>query len=86
MRLVVSNYVLDEQRSLDCHFCDDEDQADNLVTITFFDETTEVIMNVCPEHLDQMVVTALERHKAAMANNDPFWYLTEDVDPWEEEG
>lgn len=85
MRIVVSDYVQDEQRSLDCHFCEEEDQPDVLTTLSFYDNDSGNVLNVCPEHLDQMVVVALERHKAAMENKDPFWYLSADPDPWAEE-
>lgn len=84
MRLVVSTYEADEQHSLDCALCPDDQQQHFTVT-TWYDEVTHNTITVCPEHLDMMVTCALERHKSAMSGKDPdpFWYLEEDPDPWD---
>ena len=84
MRLVVSKYERDEQNSLDCLFCDEVDNDANFTVITFYEESTGQVLVVCPEHLDAMVSRALERHVKALEEKDPFWYLTEDEDPWED--
>lgn len=86
MRLVVTAYAEDEQRSLDCHFCGEGDQKHHVTVLTFYDIGTHQVLVVCPEHLDMMVTVSLERHKAAMEKSNPFWYLDEDEDPWEELG
>lgn len=84
MRLVVQEYVQDEHRSLDCQLCDDEDQAVNLATLTFYDELSGSTIVVCPEHLNDMVTVALERHRKGLEKGDALWYLTPDKDPWED--
>lgn len=80
MRLVVCEYQPDEHGSLDCVFC--EDQTGNITTIALYDEHTSASMQVCPEHLDELVQAAILRHRQAMEKEDPYWYLTEDKDPW----
>lgn len=84
MRLVVSKYQRDEQSSLDCLFCLEEHQDSHWTVLTFYAEESGQVLVVCPEHLDEMVSAALERHKAGLAVNEPFWYLDEDEDPWED--
>jgi len=83
MRLVVQEHVDDEQHSLDCFFCDEKDQ-DHLTVLTFYDETTSNALVVCPEHLDLMVRSAIDRHKEGIERGDQLWYLDADDDPWED--
>lgn len=84
MRLVVAKYEPDEHHSLDCILCDEEDQGTNLTVTLFHDEVNGTSLVLCPEHLNDMVVEALKRHRDGLKENDPFWYLTPDKDPWEE--
>jgi hypothetical protein len=83
MRLVVSNYQRDEQNSLDCQFCEEEDQDEHVTVLTFYSEESGQVLVVCPEHLDEMVSVALERHRDGLSRNEPYWYLDADEDPWE---
>ena len=84
MRLVVSKYQRDEQESLDCFFCDEIDNDSHLTVLTFYAEETGNSLVVCPEHLDEMVTQAMKRHMEGLARKEPFWYLDEDDDPWED--
>lgn len=84
MRLVVSKYQRDEQSSLDCLFCLEEHQDSHFTVLTFYAEESGQVLVVCPEHLDEMVSAALERHREGLSRNEPFWYLDEDEDPWED--
>lgn len=83
MQLVVSKYEPDKHGSLDCVFCS-EDAQRHFTVVSFYDSDTGNTVTVCPEHMDDMVSAALERHKQAMSGRepDPFWYLEEDEDPW----
>jgi len=84
MRLVVSKFERDEQSSLDCLFCLEEHQDSHFTVMTFYAEESGQVLVVCPEHMDQMVSIALKRHMEGMAAANPFWYLDEDEDPWED--
>jgi hypothetical protein len=86
MRLVVCKYSSDEQSSLDCLFCIESEQTTHDTVLTFYAEESGQVLVVCPEHLDEMVTSALSRHQEGMAENDPFWYMTEDKDPWDDLG
>ena len=84
MRLVVAKYVPDESHSLDCHLCEQGDKASMYTSLVFYDEVLGTSMTLCPEHLDDVVSVALKRHRDGLKENDPFWYLEADGDPWQE--
>lgn len=84
MRLVVCQYERDEEGSLDCILCDEGDVEHQFTSIVFYDELIGTNICVCPEHLNDMVVAALKRHKNGLKENNPFWYLDPEKDPWEE--
>lgn len=83
MRLWIQEYQKDEHGTTDCAVCDDDDQDRNLTTICFWDEKTGRAVTLCPEHLDQIVVTALKRHKKGLEEHNAFWYLDCDKVQWE---
>lgn len=81
MRLSVVEHEADPA-GLECMFCDDEESRSNYTVVLL--EERGVICSLCPEHLDRLVTSALERHKKGIREGDPFWYLTPEVDPWAE--
>ncbi len=84
MRLVVAKYEKDENHSLDCILCDEKDAEQAYTSLVFYDELEGTSFCVCPEHLNDMVIAALKRHHKGLSENNSFWYLDEDKDPWED--
>lgn len=84
MRLAVAKY--DPHDEVDCPFCGDDPRAQmaNWTVVVFEDDG--VVLALCAEHLDALVTVALAKHKKAMEQKDPYWYLSPDEDPWAEEG
>lgn len=84
MRLVVAKYEADEQHSLDCILCDEDEVEQQFTSLIFYDQERTTSLVLCPEHLDDLVTAALRRHKRGISEGNPFWYLDVDKDPWED--
>ena len=84
VKLVVTKYVAEQNHGLDCTLCDEKMADAQFTTLIFWDQVTGQSFNLCADHLDMCVSEALRKHREAMKDNNPTWYLDEDDDPWKE--
>ena len=84
VRLTVVKYTPDEAHSLDCILCDPDNNSNHFTVCVFDDKETGSSFTLCPDHMDGLVTTCFKRHLDGLKDDDAWWYLQEDKDPWKE--
>ncbi len=82
--LSVVKWQRTESGSLDCMLCSEKDNDQHFTVLAFWCNESGQAFNLCPEHLDGVVTSALARAAKGHEEKNSFWYLDEDEQlPWE---